>query len=80
MSCTVAPIISSVYDDGSIVMLVATGLATVMAAWADRLPAWAVISAMPLPTAVTRPAPLTVATASSALDQVMVWPDKTLFR
>ena len=51
-----------------------------MVALADRLPDLAVISVMPLPTAVTRPAPLTVATVSSPLDQVTVWPDMTLLR
>ena len=79
-SWTVVPIASSVCDAGSTVTVVGTGFATVMAALEDRLPVLAVISVMPLPTAVTSPSPSTVTTASSLLVQVMVWPDMMLFR
>ena len=72
VNCTVAPVISRVYDDGSIVIVVATGsgTVTVIVALPMASPAWAVISAMPLPTAVTSPWSSTVATVSSLLDQV----------
>ena len=79
-SCNVSPIASSVCDAGSIVTVVGTGSDTVISALEDRPPDLAVISVMPLATAVTRPVALTVATASSPLDQVTVWPDMTLFR
>ena len=77
INCTVEPIISRVCDEGSIVRLVATGSETVIAAVPMASPAWAVISAMPLPAAVTRPWSLTVATDSSPLVHVTVTSDIT---
>ena len=53
---------------------VGTGSATVMFAVPDALPDCALICAVPLATAVTRPLPLTVATAVLLLDQVTDWP------
>ena len=53
---------------GSIAMLPADCI-TVTGTLADTVPECAVIVALPLLTAVTRPCPLTVATEASLLDQ-----------
>ena len=74
-SRAVSPASVSVTDDGSMV-IVRADWDTVTVAFPCFCPAVAVISAVPLPCAVTSPPPLTDATEGFRLDQTTAWPDK----
>ena len=78
VSCTVSPRDISAAVDGSITTLPADCV-TVTGMLADTLPERAVTVALPLPTAVTRPCPLTVATDASLIDQTTATPLMTAF-
>lgn len=77
VSCSVSPRTALVASDGRTATESGT-CATVTAAVPEAGSAVAVIVAVPLPVAVTRPEPSTAATAGALLDQLTVVPDITL--